>query len=116
MVGNLVIQKAPSFCHRVYAIFCTLATTQIIGKETNTMEQGALFIYIVGIILAWIRISNGSGFPVDRMSPEMLGKINRKTAGGIATKILLSLLLGYVIFAFIIITGIIKLFQIIASM
>lgn len=80
------------------------------------MEQGILIIYIVGVILTWIRISNGNGFPADRMSPEVLRRINAMTPGGIALKILVSLVFGYLIFAIIVIMGIIKLFQIIAGM
>ena len=80
------------------------------------MEQAALAIYVVGVILAWVRITNGSGFPVDRMRAETLRKINTLTPGGILLKVLLSLVFGYLIFAFIVITGIIKLFQLIAGM
>lgn len=86
------------------------------GKVINYMEQAALAIYVVGVILAWVRITNGSGFPVDRMRAETLRKINTLTPGGILLKVLLSLVCGYLIFAFIVITGIIKLFQLIAGM
>ena len=80
------------------------------------MEQAAVAIYIIGVVLAWIRITNGSGFPVDRMSAESLRKVNALTPGGILLKVLFSLVCGYLIFAFIVITGIIKLFQLIAGM
>lgn len=80
------------------------------------MEYIIVGAYVVGVVLAWNRISNGVGFPINLMPPNTLSKINALTPGGIIVKVLLSLVFGYIIFAFIVIAGIIKIFRIIAGM
>lgn len=80
------------------------------------MDYIIIGTYVVGVILAWNRISNGIGFPVNKMSPITLRKINSLTPGGIFTKVLLSLVLGYLVFALIVIACIIKIFSIIAGL
>ena len=66
------------------------------------MEYIIIGAYVVGVVLAWNRISNGVGFPVNWMPPNTISKINALTPGGIVVKVLLSLVFGYIIFAFIV--------------
>ena len=68
-----------------------------------------LGVLVVGIIMAWGQLTNGTGFVGSRLSPLTLEKLNSGSAGAIVGKIALSAVLGYVIFAILIITGIFKL-------
>ena len=68
-----------------------------------------LGIFAVGVIMAWRQLTNGTGFVGSRLSPLTLEKLNSGSVGAIVGKIALSAVLGYVIFAILIITGIIKL-------
>ena len=74
------------------------------------MDAAIVIVYIIGVFLAWGQISNGTGFFRSRMSTAALDRLNSKSVGGIILKIIASALLGYLVFAGMIIKLFIMIF------
>lgn len=72
----------------------------------DMLSMVCLVLYVVGILMAWNQLSNGTGVIGSRMSRSAFQKINKKAAKNILLKIGACLLLGFIMFGILCTKGV----------